>query len=84
MSAAEAITASPEALAEALEKQSYVADDGLAGRMSGAAHDSYWSAPLTLDRHLDRLLDVYAAAREQVSVLAAAPSAAMIGSPAVG
>jgi hypothetical protein len=35
--------------------------------MSEAAYGRYWSAPLTLDRHLDRLVEVYAAARQGLS-----------------
>jgi glycosyltransferase involved in cell wall biosynthesis len=34
-------------------------DDGLARRMGQAAYARYWADPLTLDRHLDRLVVVY-------------------------
>lgn len=48
----------PASLAQHLTALS---DDALARRMSRAAHARYWSAPLTMDRHLDRLAEVYAA-----------------------
>jgi glycosyltransferase involved in cell wall biosynthesis len=38
-----------------------LSDDAVARRMSRAAHARYWAAPLTMDRHLDRLAEVYAA-----------------------
>ena len=38
-----------------------ISDDALARRMSRAAHARYWAAPLTMERHLDRLAEVYAA-----------------------
>lgn len=42
-----------------------LSDDTLARRMSEAAHARYWTAPLTMERHLDGLLEVYGtAARE--------------------
>jgi glycosyltransferase involved in cell wall biosynthesis len=47
----------PDALAAHLRRLS---DDGLATRMGRAAHDRYWTAPLSLDSHLDRLQGVYA------------------------
>ncbi|MCG5240309.1 glycosyltransferase family 4 protein [Azospirillum doebereinerae] len=37
-------------------------DGATAARMGRAAHDRYWRAPFTLDRHLDRLEEVYAQA----------------------
>ncbi|GJE36716.1 glycosyltransferase family 4 protein [Methylobacterium persicinum] len=46
----------PEALAAHLRR---LTDDALAARMGRAAHDRYWTAPLTLDTHLDRLGAVY-------------------------
>ena len=46
----------PDALAAHLRRLS---EDGLAARMGRAAHDRYWSAPLSLDAHLDRLQGVY-------------------------
>ena len=46
----------PDALAAHLRRLS---DDGLAARMGRAAHDRYWTAPLSLDAHLDRLEGVY-------------------------
>ena len=46
----------PEALAAHLVR---LKDDGLAARMSQAAHARYWAAPLTLDAHLDRVTQVY-------------------------
>jgi glycosyltransferase involved in cell wall biosynthesis len=44
-----------------------VSDDALAGRMSEAAYARYWAAPLTMERHLDRLLEVYATAQREVA-----------------
>ncbi|MEK4033361.1 glycosyltransferase family 4 protein [Methylocystis sp. IM3] len=38
-------------------------DDELARRLSLAAHARYWAEPLTLDRHLDAIAAVHAAAR---------------------
>lgn len=38
-------------------------DDDTARRMSRAAYDKYWAAPMTLDRHLDATLAVYYEAR---------------------
>jgi glycosyltransferase involved in cell wall biosynthesis len=46
----------PEALAAHLRR---LADDALALRMGRAAHARYWTSPLTLDVHLDRLTSVY-------------------------
>ena len=46
----------PEALAEHLRRLS---DDALALRMGRAAHARYWTSPLTLGAHLDRLMGVY-------------------------
>jgi glycosyltransferase involved in cell wall biosynthesis len=37
-------------------------DDETARRMARAAHERYWAAPYSLDRHLDRLMQVYAEA----------------------
>ena len=45
------------ALAEALEA---IRDDALVARMSRAAYDDYWRAPLTLEAHVERLLTIYA------------------------
>lgn len=50
-----------------------ISDDALARRMSRAAHARYWAAPLTMERHLDRLAEVYAAVLRDG---AAAPSRA--------
>ncbi|WP_267356566.1 MULTISPECIES: glycosyltransferase family 4 protein [unclassified Methylobacterium] len=64
----------PEALAAHLRSLS---DDGLATRMSRAAYERYWAAPLSLDAHLDRLARVYetvmrgADARDPVAAAAA-------------
>lgn len=44
---------------------------GTAARMATAAHDHYWAAPLTLDRHLDGLEEVYALARADALAKAA-------------
>ncbi len=49
----------PSDLAAALTKLS---DDATARRMSEAALARYWSAPLTMDRHLDAIEAVYAEA----------------------
>lgn len=46
----------PDALAAHLR---HLGDDMLATRMGRAAHARYWTAPLTLDSHLDRLTAVY-------------------------
>lgn len=46
-----------EALAEALAK---IRDDALVARLSRAAYDDYWRAPLTLESHVERLLTIYA------------------------
>ncbi|GJE18092.1 glycosyltransferase family 4 protein [Methylobacterium marchantiae] len=46
----------PDSLAAALTR---LADDGEARRMSDAAYDLFWTDPLTLDRHLDGIEDVY-------------------------
>lgn len=46
----------PDALAAHLIR---LRDDDLALRMSRTAYDRYWSSPLTLDAHLDRLTQVY-------------------------
>lgn len=45
-----------DALAGALRE---LADDPTAMAMSAEAYSRYWAAPLTLDRHLDRLEQVY-------------------------
>ncbi|MCK2054325.1 glycosyltransferase family 4 protein [Methylobacterium sp. 37f] len=46
----------PDSLAAHLVRLS---DDSLAERMSRAAYERYWAAPLTPDAHLDRLGQVY-------------------------
>lgn len=46
----------PDSLAAALAR---IADDATARRMADAAYDRFWAAPLTLDRHLDGIEDVY-------------------------
>ena len=61
----------PEALAAHLRR---LADDGLAARMGRAAHGRYWTAPLSLDAHLDRLEDVYATVMRGSRGRAQAPS----------
>ena len=45
-----------EALARAIQR---LGDDETARRMSRAAYERYWAAPMTLDRHLDATLAVY-------------------------
>ena len=45
-----------ESLAAALTRLS---DDATARRMADAAYDLFWTDPLTLDRHLDGIEDVY-------------------------
>lgn len=40
-----------------------LADDGLARRMGAAAYARYWARPLTLERHVDGLMGIYAAVR---------------------
>ena len=47
----------PASLAEALRR---VADDDTARAMGEAARRRYWAAPLTLDRHVGRLVELYA------------------------
>jgi glycosyltransferase involved in cell wall biosynthesis len=49
----------PDSLAAALNR---LKDDDLAARMSHNAYEHYWTAPLTIDRHLDAIEDVYRAA----------------------
>jgi glycosyltransferase involved in cell wall biosynthesis len=46
-----ALTASLEALS----------DDAVAKRLGQAAHEAYWRHPLTLERHVERLLDAFRA-----------------------
>lgn len=46
----------PASLAQAMTR---LADDDTARAMSRAAYDDFWTDPLTLDRHLDRLERVY-------------------------
>jgi len=60
-----------------------LSDDGLAGRMRGAAYSRYWAAPLTMDRHLDRLLDVYgrAAAEARPALMSTKPPATLATTP---
>jgi glycosyltransferase involved in cell wall biosynthesis len=55
----------PEALAAHLRR---LQDDALAMRMKRNAYDRYWSAPLTLDAHLDRLLGVYDAVMREATL----------------
>lgn len=45
-------------LATAMQR---LADDGTARRMARAAYELYWQNPLTMDRHLDGLAQVYQA-----------------------
>jgi hypothetical protein len=49
--------------------------------MSGAAYARYWAAPLTMDRHLDCLLDIYgrAAAETRATQVSAYPPAEPAG-----
>lgn len=49
-------SADPRALADAMTRLS---DDAAARAMSRTAYDLFWSDPLTLDRHLDRIERVY-------------------------
>ena len=49
-------------LASAIEN---LKDDVLARRMSNDAYAQYWADPLTLDRHLDAVADVYEKARSR-------------------
>ena len=46
----------PDALATCIQSLS---DDARARAMSEAAYQRYWAQPLTLDRHLDGLVDIY-------------------------
>jgi glycosyltransferase involved in cell wall biosynthesis len=46
-------------LADALKRMS---DDDLAARMTRHAYERYWAAPLTIDRHLDAIEEVYRSA----------------------
>jgi glycosyltransferase involved in cell wall biosynthesis len=55
-----------------------LADGGVARRMSAAAHARYWAAPLTMDRHLDRLLGVYAAVLRDALPAAPRPAEAAL------
>jgi len=52
-----------------------LSDDDAARRMAGQAYARYWAAPLTLDRHLDRLAEVYAAALRGRPTMIEAPLA---------
>ena len=56
----------PASLARAIKR---LGDDDIAREMARRAYEAYWREPLTLDRHLDSLLEVYARVR-------AAPGAA--------
>ena len=49
-------SADDDSLAAALRRLS---DDAEAARMTASAHRMYWAAPLTLDRHLDSIENVY-------------------------
>lgn len=42
-------------------------DPATAGEMGKAAHRSYWQAPLTLDRHVERLLGAYGVAKARAA-----------------
>jgi glycosyltransferase involved in cell wall biosynthesis len=49
-----------DSLAQAMARLS---DDDAARAMAQRTYEAYWRAPLTLDRHLDAILDVYARVR---------------------
>lgn len=51
-----------------------LSDDALARRMSEAAHARYWFAPLTMERHLDGLAEVYGAVVREEHPAMAQPS----------
>jgi glycosyltransferase involved in cell wall biosynthesis len=51
-----------ESLAAALSK---LKDDALIERLSNGAYDAFWRDPPTLDRHVERILAVYAAMKER-------------------
>jgi len=53
-------SADPDSLAQAMKR---LRDDDVAREMARRTYEAYWREPLTLDRHLDRLLEVYAQAR---------------------
>jgi glycosyltransferase involved in cell wall biosynthesis len=59
------------------DRLSELSDHAVADRMSGAAYARYWAAPLTMDRHLDCLLDIYgrAAAETRATQVSAYPPA---------
>lgn len=40
-----------------------LSDDAVARRLGRAAHETYWSHPLTLERHVGRLLDAFRGAK---------------------
>jgi glycosyltransferase involved in cell wall biosynthesis len=46
---------------------SQLSEEGLARRMSAAAYARYWAGPLTMERHLEGLLEVYEAVRREVA-----------------
>jgi glycosyltransferase involved in cell wall biosynthesis len=48
-----------------------LSDDAAARRMSKSAYARYWAAPLTMERHLGGLLEVYAAAERDATARAA-------------
>jgi glycosyltransferase involved in cell wall biosynthesis len=47
-----------------------LSDDAAARRMSKSAYARYWAAPLTMERHLGGLLEVYAAAERDAAARA--------------
>lgn len=49
-------SADARALSDAMRR---LCDDETARRMGAAAYERYWANPLTLDRHLDRIAEVY-------------------------
>lgn len=62
-----------------------LSDDGLAARMAERAYERYWSAPLSVDLHLDRLEQVYGLVmREPRSVPYPAERAGLRGAAPAG
>ncbi len=59
-------SANPQSLSEALLRMS---NDAEAARMTKNAYEMYWNEPLTMDRHLDALMEVYEEALHCVSIL---------------
>lgn len=72
-------TGDPDALAAHLRR---LTDDDLATRMSRAAYERYWAAPLTRDVHLDRLGLVYDRVVREASLKAGPRRAEAFARPA--